>query len=81
MNETNDRYQCPCCNQHTLEEDEENSYEICSVCGWKRESVKPGDISGANGVTLELAKACWAKYGKYLTHEVKKAATKEWSDF
>lgn len=76
-NYRDERFPCPCCDQYTLEEDEENSYEICRLCGWEKESVSPGDVSGANGIRLETARAYWAKYKKFLNWETSKEAAEE----
>ena len=49
-------YKCPCCGQYTLEEDYEDSYEICPVCGW---------------LSLNEAREYWKNNHKRLTYEMK----------
>lgn len=56
------KYPCPCCGQLTYEEFE--FYEICPECNWEDDPLQkddPDDAEGANIVSLNQAKALWAK--------------------
>ena len=70
-------YKCPCCGQYTLEEDYEDSYEICSVCGWEREyayELEPDnpEAGSSNGwMSLNEAREYWKNNHKRLTYEMK----------
>jgi hypothetical protein len=61
-------YQCPCCGQNTLEEDYEDSYEVCPECGWEREQayeLEPDNpLAGcANGdISLNEARSYWREH-------------------
>ena len=61
-------YKCPCCGQNTLDEDYEDSCEICSLCGWEREKdyeLDPDNpfAGSANGdISLNEARAYWNKH-------------------
>ena len=61
-------YQCPCCNEYTLEEEGKNTLEICLNCGWQMEDVWE-QRGGANLLTIEEARWLWNKERKLLTRE------------
>lgn len=51
------RYNCPCCGALSL--DEENSFNICSLCNWEDDPLqkeKPNLGGGANIMSLKEAK-------------------------
>lgn len=53
---------CPCCGSHSLSE--RGVYEICKVCNWEddpAQSKDPDLRGGANGSSLNLARAAWKK--------------------
>ena len=55
-------YVCPCCGEETIEE--LGDYEICKICDWEddpSQSEDPNDDLGANTLSLNEAKAKWAK--------------------
>ncbi len=55
---------CPCCNNLTLSDWIESSYEICSICGWEDDPVQsknPTLRGGANTKSLDEAKKYWNK--------------------
>lgn len=56
------RYECACCGQKTLEE--EDFYEICPACGWEDDPVQRDDpdyAGGANRMSLNQAKAAFKR--------------------
>lgn len=67
-------YKCPCCGQNTLEEDYEDSYEICPECGWEREYAYELDpdnpLAGcANGdLSLNDARKYWNEHHSRVPH-------------
>ncbi len=53
---------CPCCEHKTILDE----YDICPVCFWeydKSQSERPYSTGGANSVSLNEAKANYARYG------------------
>ncbi len=59
-------FRCPCCMYRTLTEEPPGSHEICAVCGWQDDYVQfndPDRPGGANKVSLNAARANYAKYG------------------
>lgn len=53
---------CPVCEYQTL--DPPGFFEICQVCGWQHDGFRdPDAISGANGVSLNRAKALFDGQG------------------
>ena len=70
----NSLFVCPCCGQNTLEEDYEDSYEICPECGWEREyayELHPDKVLGfSNGdISLNMARAYWNRYHRQIPYE------------
>lgn len=57
-----DNHKCLVCGKFNFEED--NSLEICEVCGWQDDAIQtenPNYVGGANKVTLNQAKEAWNK--------------------
>lgn len=57
---------CPCCNNYTIESDDEVIVDICEVCFWQYDLTshsKPSKMSGANGITLNDAIKNYKEYG------------------
>ena len=55
------KHLCPICGKYEFEE--ENSYDICEVCGWEDDLYinEDGEYdTGANHVSYEEAKEAWA---------------------
>lgn len=50
---------CPCCKNVTLPE--RGGYDICPVCFWEDDGWE--EAGGANGISLDEAKANFAKFG------------------
>lgn len=49
------RYECPCCGEKTLEDDE----VLCLYCGWQSDPVcdkMPDFVGGPNKISLRAAK-------------------------
>lgn len=60
------KYQCPCCGYATFDEEPNGNYDICPVCFWEDDpfqSQDPDDADGANKVSLNEARANFAKFG------------------
>ena len=56
-------YPCKLCNTPNQCCEEENSFCICTVCGWEDDGVQsdfPNEL-GANNITFEDAKARWER--------------------
>lgn len=59
-----DKHKCPVCGEYEFLED--NSLDICRVCGWQDDGVQEDDPDydgGANHVSLNQAKENYKKYG------------------
>lgn len=59
-------FACHCCGFLTMDADQSGSFDICDVCGWEDDNVqlaKPDSYGGANRVSLNEAKANFAKFG------------------
>lgn len=57
---------CPCCGYLTFDEEPCGTFEICPVCYWEDDNVQNDDPSyegGANGISLNVAKQNFSKYG------------------
>jgi hypothetical protein len=53
---------CPCCGAGTISEP--GTYEICGVCDWEddpAQSKDPDLRGGANGASLNEARAAWRR--------------------
>lgn len=60
------KFRCRCCNYKTLEEEPNDTYEICPVCYWEDDGLQynnPDYEGGANHVSLNQAKENFKKYG------------------
>ena len=71
-NEEEKCYPCPCCGFLTMSGPTRDTYDICPVCGWEDDEVQyndPNREGGANTVSLNQARANYAKFG----------AAKKWS--
>jgi Cysteine-rich CPCC len=63
---TQSRYPCHCCGYLTLDQAPTGTYDICKVCFWEDDPVQSEDPSypgGANGVSLEEARANFRRLG------------------
>ncbi|MBR1823445.1 MAG: hypothetical protein IJ779_04340 [Ruminococcus sp.] len=62
-----ERYPCPCCGNLTLigSSQEDTAWQVCEVCFWENDVSpdKPENISGSNGISLELARLNYKKFG------------------
>lgn len=59
------KFRCRCCNYKTLEEEPDDTYEICPVCYWEDDGLQynnPDYEGGANHVSLNQAKENFRKY-------------------
>jgi rubredoxin len=64
-NRNNKKYACPCCGYLTLNDEPDNSFQICPVCYWEDDGVQlkyPTYESGANRVSLNQAKKNFVKF-------------------
>ncbi len=60
------KYQCPCCGYYTFENEPDGNYDICPVCFWEDDPFQAQDpemTGGANGVSLNEARANFTKFG------------------
>jgi hypothetical protein len=60
------RFPCPCCGHFTFEEAPPGTYLICPVCYWEDDPEQfenPQSADGANLVSLEQARASYARIG------------------
>ena len=60
-----EKFRCPCCGCFTMDEGN-GSFEICPVCFWEddgSQSRDPDLDEGANGVSLNQARANFAEFG------------------
>lgn len=57
-----ERHACPVCGTPDMFE-EENSFDICSVCGWEddRYQIRHPDDNGANNMTLIEAREAYKR--------------------
>jgi hypothetical protein len=58
--------QCHCCNNYTVNSDDEVIVDLCPVCFWQYDAVahdKPDTMKGANRITLNEARKNFRKYG------------------
>lgn len=62
-------FPCPVCGEYIFRK--ESDFDICSVCGWQNEPTSHPDevYSGANTMSLNEARARWAKDHKHLYHK------------
>jgi hypothetical protein len=61
-----ERYPCPCCGFLTFFGETRGTFDICQVCGWEDDEVQfksPDREGGANGVSLNEARANYIKFG------------------
>lgn len=76
-------YSCPCCGYLTFDEEPCGTFEICPVCYWEDDNVQnhaPLYEGGANGISLNMAKQNFLKYGaikEELVKEVRKPLSDE----
>ena len=59
-------YPCPCCGCFTLDEEPSGTFEICPVCYWEDDDIQADDPTyegGANGISLDEARANFSRYG------------------
>jgi hypothetical protein len=57
---------CPCCGFLTMTGPARDTYDICPVCDWEDDEVQykhPNREGGANTVSLNQARANYAKFG------------------
>lgn len=60
------RLQCPCCDNFTIESEDEVVVEICDVCFWQFDVVahaKPDISIGANHISLNQARENYKLFG------------------
>jgi methionyl-tRNA synthetase len=58
--------QCPCCNNYTIDSDDEVIVEICEVCHWQYDHVAHGNptkVIGPNKVSLNQARQNFLVFG------------------
>jgi len=62
------KYTCPCCGYKTLEEEGDNTYEICDICGWEVDDYQtpesPDAWGGANVPSLRDAQQNFIHHGQ-----------------
>ncbi|MBI4955819.1 MAG: hydrolase [Myxococcales bacterium] len=66
-------FACPCCGCLTLDEAPPGTFAVCPVCDWEDDDVQCGDPSyrgGANGVSLDEARANFRAFGAVTTEAV-----------
>jgi hypothetical protein len=59
------RLQCPCCENFTVDSDDEKIVDICDVCFWQYDDIThelPDRNIGANHITLRQAKDNYRQY-------------------
>lgn len=64
-NRNNRKYACPCCGYFTLNEEADNTFQLCPVCYWEDDGVQLKDPTyegGANRVSLNQAKRNFRKF-------------------
>jgi len=57
---------CPCCGNYTLEEEENNEWNICPVCFWENDKFQlenPDYAGGANKISLNESKENYKEFG------------------
>lgn len=57
---------CPCCEFKTFDQNSRGNYEVCPVCFWEDDPSQEADPNyegGANGVSLNQARANYRKCG------------------
>jgi Cysteine-rich CPCC len=60
------KFQCPCCEYYTLDEQPNNTFQLCPVCYWEDDGVQLNDPEyegGANRVSLNQARINFKKNG------------------
>lgn len=70
------RYPCHCCGYLTMDHGGTCSFDICPICKWEDDNVQLGNpdfTGGANKMSLNQAKANFAKYGAKSFEDVKRA--------
>ena len=58
----NEKHKCPVCGQYEFPE--EDSFDVCEVCGWEDDGLQenePEYEGGANRMSLNQAKRAWAE--------------------
>ena len=68
-------YPCACCGYSTLDEEPSGTFAVCPVCYWEDDDIQNDDPTyegGANGLSLNEAKANFSQYGA-----IKKAFVQE----
>ena len=58
------KYQCPCCEHYTLNEQADNTFQLCPVCYWEDDGVQLNDPEyegGANKVSRNQARINFKK--------------------
>jgi methionyl-tRNA synthetase len=58
--------QCPCCENYTIDSDDEVIVEICEVCFWQYDVTAhkyPSKSIGPNKVSLNQARENYMKFG------------------
>jgi hypothetical protein len=61
-----ERLQCPCCENFTVESDDEVIVDICDVCFWQYDAIAhelPDRNIGANHISLTQAKENYRQFG------------------
>lgn len=60
------KHKCPCCEFYTLENEANNTFQLCPVCYWEDDGVQlrePDCGGGANRVSLNQARKNFKEYG------------------
>ena len=60
------KYQCPCCENYTLEFKANNTFQVCPICFWEDDGVQLNDPDyegGANEMSLKQARMNYHKFG------------------
>jgi hypothetical protein len=60
------RLQCPCCDNFTVDSDDEVIVDICDVCFWKYDAIAhehPDRNIGENHISLTQAKENYRQFG------------------
>ena len=60
------KFQCPCCEYYTFDEELDNTFIICPVCFWEDDGIQlinPDYSGGANKVSLKDAKTNFGIFG------------------
>jgi methionyl-tRNA synthetase len=79
----NNKIQCPCCGNYTIDGEDEVITDICDVCFWQYDTVSQKNIDipiGPNKVSLNEAKKNYLAFGsssKRLLQYVRKPLDEE----